>query len=129
MASATGKLWSKMKPAEKFELTWLEHGYGGPEDYQKDYRFLADRGYELDFAWPKCHVGVEIHGFGFGHQAQQRVARDCEKIREAILVGWLIIPFTTRCISSKDNCLRGVEMVCDVLARRYGKEEYHVDLG
>jgi hypothetical protein len=25
--------------------------------------------------------------------------------------------------------LRGVEMVCDVLARRYGKEEYHVDLG
>ncbi len=110
--------WSKMKPSEKFERMWREHGYQ-ESDMVEELEFSPDRKYRFDFAWPSCKVAVEVHGFGYGHQAQQLLAQDCEKIRHAIELGWLVVPFTTRCISSRDNCYQAVAYVCQLLSRRH----------
>jgi hypothetical protein len=115
----TTQNWSQLKPAEKFALTWEESGHAD-SDMTLEYRFHPRRKFAFDFAWPSCCVAVEIHGFGYGHQAQQQVAKDCEKLREAIMLGWVVLPFTTRCIGSRANCLSAVEMVCELLSKRHG---------
>lgn len=114
--------WSKLKPAEKFNLTWFEHGFDGAK-MVREYKFSKTRKFRLDFAWTQFSLGVEIHGFGFGHQAQQGLAADCEKIRHAMECGWTIIPFTTRCISSRENCYQAVAFVCERISEIHQRHE------
>lgn len=117
--------WSKLKPADKFLFMWNEHGYK-ESDLEQEYRFdTIHMEYKLDFAWPSCKLGVEVHGFGFGHQSIKGLQRDCEKIRHAMMLGWMILPFSTACISSKDNCEGAVALVCEMLSRRHGKVEWN----
>ena len=122
-----GEKWSKLQPAMKFATMWEAVGFDST-DITEEHEFSEHRKYRLDFAWPSCRLGVEIHGFGFGHQAQQGVAEDCAKIREAIACGWLIVPFTTRCVASKDECTVAVEFVCRLLERRHGLVDLVGDL-
>lgn len=109
-------LWSKLKPSQKFIRTWREHGYA--QQPETEYRFSETRNFKLDYAFPEFKLGIEIHGFGWGHQAQQHLATDCEKIRHAIELGWLIIPFTTRCISTHEKCYDAVAYICRLLSER-----------
>lgn len=116
-------MWSKLKAHDKFRLMWDEHGYGNKDDCEEEFVFHPGRAWRFDFAWPALRVAVEIHGFGWGHQAQQHLARDSEKIRDAILSDWVVVPFTTRCIASRVRCREGVELVCRVLENRWRREQ------
>jgi very-short-patch-repair endonuclease len=108
---------------------WNEYGYK-ESDMQAEHVFddsidRQTKRYRLDFAWPSCKVGVEIHGFGFGHQSIKGLQQDCEKIRHAMMLGWIVLPFSQACISSKENCEGAVALVCEMLSRRHGKIEWN----
>ena len=121
------KTWSKLKPAEKFLIAWEEFGFDG-SDMEPEYCFDANHKYRLDFAWPSCKVGVEIHGLGPGHQATTGLSRDCTKMRHAILLGWVVLPFATPCISSRDNAEAAIALVRELLARRHGMVDWADDV-
>lgn len=116
--------WSKLKPTEKFETMWLQHGFND-SGMQKEHVFDDDHGYRFDYAWPSCFLAVEIHGFGYGHQAIRGLIEDCVKIRHAMILGWAVLPFTQSCISSKDKCLAAVLTVNELLSRRHGKVQWN----
>ena len=121
------KLWSKMKPADKFADAWERYGFSG-SDMVKEYAFHPERKWRLDFAWPSCRLGVEIHGFGAGgraggHQAIAGLAEDCTKAREAALCDWLVISFTSRCVGSQANARDAVELVCKLIERRHNETQ------
>ena len=46
-----GKPFSKLKPAEKFEIMWKLHGLEG-NVYVRELVFDKDRKWRFDFAWP-----------------------------------------------------------------------------
>ncbi len=113
-------MWSKMKPDQKFLSAWDEFGWKD-SDMEPEYVFDKDNtGYRIDYAWPSCKVGVEIHGLGFGHQSVVGLATDCEKMRHAILMGWALLPFCTPCIASRVNAEAAIALVNELLSRRHG---------
>lgn len=111
-AALGGRMWSKLTHAEKFALCWSVWGCGEPE---REYRFHATRRWRFDFAWPQVKVAVEVHGFGWGHQAQQHVSGDAEKARAAILCGWTVLTYTAKCLGSLELCREAVHEVESVI--------------
>lgn len=111
---------TKKKPktaAVKFLEAWRALGIDGSEP-ETEYVFDSERHWRFDYAWPALKVAVEVHGFGFGHQAQQHLAADCEKARAAIEHGWVVLTFTTRCLGSKVKCEDAAHQVYGVIERR-----------
>ena len=110
----TEKLFSKMKPAERFAAKWKEFGLqdGEPET---EFLFHWNRKWRFDFAWPRQKVAVEIDGFGWGHQAQQLISKSHEKQNAAVVMGWRVLRYTSRCLGSKQKAADAVEQVCLVL--------------
>lgn len=119
-------------------------------DPEKDYRFVPDRNWRIDRAWPPERVGVELHGGGHGypvvchncgtrvrartkdgpgreiriggfHARHDRFLSDIEKANQAQLAGWTILTFT------RDNVVGDpwamVEMIRRALARRGTRPE------
>jgi len=65
--------------------------------YERNYRYVPGRRFELDFAWPAVIVGVEIQGGIFqrgpsGHKGIGHV-RDMLKMNLAQIAGWRILQF------------------------------------
>jgi len=114
MATMPEKLFSKMKPTEKFAAKWGEFGL---KDGEPETEFLFDSGrkWRFDFAWPRQKVAVEIDGFGFGHQAVDRLAENHAKQHAAVVNGWRVLRYTSRCLGSKQKAADAVEQVCLVL--------------
>lgn len=106
---ANGLPFSKWKPAVKFAFVFKERW---PDTWAKatqEVLFDPSRKWRLDYAWPALYVAVEIDGFGFGHQAQQRIAQNNEKRNAANMYGWRILVYDSRLLGSK----RGVEDAVD----------------
>lgn len=64
------------------------------------YRFMLDRKFEFDFAWPDAHVAVEVEGGvwrkgGGAHSHPTNILRDIEKGNLAARAGWRVFRFTT----------------------------------
>lgn len=66
----------------------------------REYRFHARRRWRFDAALPDLKIAVEYQGLFLkkegqkgGHQTIKGLRRDWEKIREAQLAGWIILPF------------------------------------
>ena len=116
------KTWSQLKGTERYELLWNE---GPLADHQPDreYRFHPFRRWRFDYAWPSERVAVEIHGFGFGHQSLKQMANDREKIREAILHGWRVLEYTSRCLGSRAKVEDAVMQTCMLLSGATFPEE------
>lgn len=55
----------------------------------KNYFFLAGRDLELDRAWPKLKIGVEVQGMA--HRIKGKFRRDIEKRALAMLAGWRVL--------------------------------------
>ena len=111
--NAAGKPFSNWKPAEKFEHVWNTDGIDGP--MTKEFAFDNSRKWRFDFAWPTVKVAVEIDGFGYGHQAQQNIAKGHEKQNAAVLQGWKILRYSSRQLGSKAGVAQAVEEVSRVL--------------
>lgn len=101
--------------AEKvFVEAWAEHGY--PEsDITPEYKLGP---YRFDFAWPEAKVLVEINGLGYGHQRIAAIERDATKTRYAILRGWIVLPFSTPCLNTKQKREDAIVAVMTMLENR-----------
>lgn len=78
----------KMPPKEsklerRFEQQLTDAGIAG---YQRNYFFLPDRDFELDFAWAPVKVYVEVQGMA--HRIKGKFKADIEKRALALLAGW-----------------------------------------
>lgn len=64
---------------------------------ESEYRFLDDRRFRFDFAWPSRMVAVEVEGgvwTGGRHNRGSGYIKDCEKYNLAALAGWKVLRFT-----------------------------------
>jgi very-short-patch-repair endonuclease len=55
----------------------------------REHRFLAERKFRLDFAWPSQRVAVEVQGMV--HRIKGRFKEDIEKRALALLAGWRVL--------------------------------------
>lgn len=74
---------------------------------QRQYQFHPDRKWAFDFAWPSLMLAVEVDGGtymdGEGyHSSGQYLARQYERDNEATLMGWRILRFDTKQVTSDD---------------------------
>ena len=85
---------------EYFERQLLSHGIPQPI---REFRFLTDRKFRFDFAWPSIQLAMEVDGAVFklgGHTSGAGYTKDCEKFALATLDGWRVIRVTTGQVSS-----------------------------
>ena len=112
---AAGKAFSSWKSVAKFEYVL---GRDWPEiaaHVLTEYIFDSERKWRLDFAWPTQLVGVEIDGFGFSHQAVDRLSENHEKQNAAVELGWRILRYTSKQLGSKAKVEEAVDQVCRIL--------------
>jgi len=67
-------------------------------NYEKEYRFHPTRRWRFDFAIPEHKIAIEIEGGIFVRGRHTRGAgyqKDCEKYREATILGWQLLRYTT----------------------------------
>lgn len=113
---------SKLKPAAKFARKWDEHGLKGGEP-ETEFHFSKDRNWRFDFAWTGLFVAVEIDGFGYGHQAVDRLSDNNEKQNAAIELGWVVLRFDSKLLGSHGKAEEAVLQVCRVLMERGEEQE------
>lgn len=101
-------------PTDLFVQQWTDTGFAG-SDLVREY-VLGDSPWRFDLAFPSQKLVIEIHGFGFGHQRQAGLIRDCDKINWVAANGWRIMVFTTAHLSSQEKRERVVHDVCEVLS-------------
>lgn len=84
-------------PAEIFDGQLRLYGIQIPP-HVREFRFHATRRWRFDFAWPAHKVAVEIDGgtwIAGRHSRGPGYRKDCEKLNEAILLGWKVFKFTS----------------------------------
>jgi len=91
---------------QRFWEAWQEHGLPDAplvEKWKTDElrSALNNHQFEWDFAWPKCRILIEVQGVGPGHCSASGVARDARKARVALANGYVVIPVSSNCMSSK----------------------------
>lgn len=70
---------------------------GLPEP-EMEHRFLMPRRWRFDMAWPDSRLAVECDGgtwTGGRHVNGAGYAKDCEKLNEAVLLGWRVLRVTS----------------------------------
>lgn len=80
-------------------------------DLVREHRFHPTRLWRLDFAFPSVKLGVEIDGRG-RHQTVAGVRADCEKMNEAIRLGWRVMRFPA---TDKLKALEWARLIREVL--------------
>lgn len=113
-----GQPFSKWKPTDKFEYVF-KRDY--PELFRwflREYEFDCDRKWRFDYAVKSKQIAVEIDGFGYGHQAQQRLSQNNEKQNAAVMAGWKVLRFDSRLLGSRAGVESAVELtamaLCDM---------------
>lgn len=69
----------------------------------KEYKFLKNRKFRFDFAWPEVKLAVEIDGNVYQtsrHTSGTGYTRDCEKFALAAIEGYRVVRATTGQVSS-----------------------------
>lgn len=61
-------------------------------DLVREHRFHPGRQWRFDFAFPTVKLAIEVDGRG-RHQNVAGVRADCEKINEAVRLGWRVLRF------------------------------------
>lgn len=82
---------SKSSAEQAFEEAWKAVEPDGA-DTTREHLFHPTRRWRFDFAWPSQKLAVEIDGRG-RHQTIVGVRADCEKMNEAIRLGWRVLRF------------------------------------
>src|SRR4029077_13770481 len=79
------------------------------------HKFHPTRKWRWDFSWPDQLLAVEIQGgafWGGRHTRGAEQAKDYEKQREAVKLGWRVLPFNTKDL---DDVVSVVECVVELL--------------
>lgn len=90
MARAQGKVDRIDSPIEALFAQQARAEHLPP--WERNFIFLPDRKFELDWAWPRIRFGIEIQGAVHA----MHLHRDAEKHALALLAGWTILPVTGR---------------------------------
>jgi very-short-patch-repair endonuclease len=94
-APTTHKKAETMPPAPVKQESELERRFAqqieahGLDPAVREYYFLKDRDFRLDFAWPARKLGVEIQGAS--HRIKGKFHRDLEKRALALIAGWRVL--------------------------------------
>ena len=97
-----------------------------------EYKFLKNRRFRFDFAWPDRMIAVEIEGGVFSggrHTRGVGYTRDLEKYNLATLHGWLVFRFTTQDVTTQkaiafmsevmDNNIKEQQQSYEDISRRF----------
>ena len=114
-----GDPFSRWRPAEKFEYVFGRDMYRSLWKHARfEHEFCESRKWRFDYAWPGNLLAVEIDGFGFGHQAQQRIAENNEKRNHAVTLGWRVLVYDSRLLGSaagvEDAITQVAKLLCGV---------------
>jgi len=110
---------SKQQELEnKFLAAWVEQFPMLPEPVRQ-YKFCPTRKWPFDFAWVDAKLAAEIQGGAHmprsGHNTAIGQWKDYEKWREAVLMGWRILPFNTIDMQHPNDVVEFVARVlCDM---------------
>jgi very-short-patch-repair endonuclease len=77
----------------------------------REYRFLPDRRFRFDLAWPGVHLAVEINGQV--HRIKKRFLSDIEKMNLAREAGWQVVQVTPSMVRSGEAlelCRRALDL-------------------
>jgi very-short-patch-repair endonuclease len=95
------KVTAKSRPYEdKLLETITETGLPIPE---REFKFLDNRRFRFDFAWPDIKLACEVDGnvwHGGRHTTGTGFTADCEKFALATIEGWRVIRVTTGHVKS-----------------------------
>ena len=108
---------NKWKATDKFAYIFNEDYPDIWKHVAKEFRFDTVRKWRLDYAWPVVLIGVEIHGFGWGHQAQQHQSGDNEKANKAVELGWSLFTYNSRDLGSRAKIRAAVSQVAEFIQR------------
>lgn len=121
--SPAKKLKREQKKAERekleklFELHLKADNLTG---WEKQYRFIDERKFMFDFAFPKQKIAVEIDGGTWmgkgGHNSGSGIQNDRDKDELAILNGWTVY----RCTAHMVKAGRAIETVKTLLSIQKG---------
>lgn len=100
-----------MSLAEDYLMKALQRDPVPGWDLVREFRFHPTRLWRLDFAFPSVKLGIEIDGRG-RHQTVAGVRADCEKMNEAVRLGWRILRFPA---TDKANALEWARLIKEVL--------------
>jgi very-short-patch-repair endonuclease len=64
----------------------------------RQYKYLPDRKYKADFAWPGFMLAVEVDGSV--HRIKERFAEDCRRQNELKFAGWHVFRVTGAMVRS-----------------------------
>lgn len=81
----------KSQAERYFEIAWALNPLKGA-DLVREHPFHPTRKWRFDFAFPSVKLAVEIDGRG-RHQTVAGTRADCEKMNEAIILGWRVLRF------------------------------------
>lgn len=107
----------------ELERTFLTHyrqlcgGCGMPKMH-REYKFLPDREFRFDFAWPSARVAVECEGYD--HMKTATYHKDITKYNLAAAHGWAVLRFTRRLLNKEPQHCIG--LLVATVERRGGKE-------
>lgn len=108
---------------ERFLVAWRKR-YSHLPQPERQYQFHPERKWKADFAWPKQKVIVEVQGGAFvfgGHNRGGRWGQqnDYDKQREAVRLGWKLLPFNTADFGVVDsgNIWHCVDLVATILCK------------
>lgn len=80
-------------------------------NYQRNFFFLADRNFELDFAFVGPKIAVEIQGMS--HRIKGKFKADIEKRALALLAGWKVLELGGDQVRSE----QGIKWLLELLQR------------
>ena len=89
--------------------------WGGFGPVEHEFKFLPDRRFRFDWAFPDKKIAIEYDGIqGSGHASINGVLRDSEKLNLANLAGWRVYRVNTKTVHDGtaftilDQALKGV---------------------
>ena len=94
--------------------------FGLPEP-EREHRFHAPRRWRFDLAWPAFKVAAEIHGGTWvrgRHVTGVGFAGDREKMRTALLDGWLVLEYVAFDVTKRPRMMAD-EIRCALDQRRH----------
>lgn len=110
-----------MKKLSLGEETLMQHIRADklPEP-EREYEFHPERKWRFDFAWPELRIAVEVDGMhpSGRHNTPQGIANDNDKRNEAQIMGWLVLAFTAKQVTSG----QGIDTLTKILEQKMALE-------
>lgn len=91
---------------QKFHALWKQHN---AYPIVHHHHVHLSKKWEIDFAFPKEKIAIELQGFGTGHTSYTGMLRDCHKHNDLVTQGWLLLYFMSSDI--KDEPRRTIETI------------------